>query len=86
MATEQRIASRIDKGAFWRAAEVAHLCAGGEAPILRSHAAAVERFFTLKSGGFDGREAGLMGLLRRTRERARRTAPRQRGNDATDRR
>lgn len=70
MATEQRIAALLDKGRFLRAGEVAHLCAGGETPILRSHAAAVERFFALKSDGFAGRETGLMGLLARVRGRA----------------
>lgn len=70
MTPGQRIASLIDKGAFLRAAEVAHLCAGGETPILRSHTTAVEQFFALKSGGFDGRETGLMSLLARVRGRA----------------
>ncbi|HEY8598885.1 MAG TPA: aminotransferase class V-fold PLP-dependent enzyme, partial [Thermomicrobiales bacterium] len=70
MATTERITSLISKDAFLRVAEVAHLCAGGETAILRSHNAAVERFFALKSDGFDGREVGVMGLLQRTRERA----------------
>jgi cysteine desulfurase/selenocysteine lyase len=70
MVSTERITSLISKNAFLRVTEVAHLCAGGETAILRSHSAAVERFFTLKSNGFEGREVGVMGLLQRTRERA----------------
>ncbi len=69
MVSTERITSVISKDNFLRVAEVAHLCAGGETAILRSHSAVVERFFTLKSNGFDGREVGVMGLLQRTRER-----------------
>jgi selenocysteine lyase/cysteine desulfurase len=36
---------------------VAHLCTGGEAPWLRSHDAACQRFGELKSGGMAGRDA-----------------------------
>ena len=35
---------------------IAHLCAGGEAPWLRSHDRACQRFGELKSGGMAGRE------------------------------
>lgn len=63
MVTSSRITPLAPKEDFLRAAEVAHLCAGGETPVLRSHAAAIERFFTLKSEGMAGRETGLMGLL-----------------------
>ncbi len=70
MVSTERITSLISKDAFLRVAEVAHLCAGGETAILRSHSATIERFFALKSDGFNGREVGVMGLLQRTRERA----------------
>jgi selenocysteine lyase/cysteine desulfurase len=49
---------------------VAHLCAGGETPILRSHTEAVARFFDLKSRGMTGREQGVMGILADGRQRA----------------
>lgn len=35
---------------------VAHLCAGGEAPFLKSHLTALERFAADKSGGMPGRD------------------------------
>src|SRR5205809_720032 len=35
---------------------VAHLCTGGEAPWLRSHDAACQRFGQLKSAGMAGRD------------------------------
>jgi cysteine desulfurase/selenocysteine lyase len=35
---------------------ISHLCAGGEAPFLKSHFAALERFATDKSGGMAGRD------------------------------
>src|SRR3954447_14286753 len=70
MAVEQRIAALVDRDDFLKVPEVAHLCAGGETAILRSHQAAVERFFELKSGGMHGREQGLMELLQRSRERS----------------
>ncbi|HET8626549.1 MAG TPA: aminotransferase class V-fold PLP-dependent enzyme [Thermomicrobiales bacterium] len=67
MTTTSRIEALVPKADFWGAAEVAHLCAGGETAALHSHAAAVERFFAQKSGGMAGREDGLMGLLARCR-------------------
>lgn len=65
-----RLAALARREDFLIAPDVAHLCAGGEAPALRGHAAAVERFFALKSEGMAGREEGLMGLLARCRGRA----------------
>jgi selenocysteine lyase/cysteine desulfurase len=59
----------IDKSEFVGLEGVAHLCTGGEAPWLRSHTAACERFGALKSGGMAGREA-LLALAERTRGRA----------------
>ncbi len=46
----------IDKSEFVGLDGVAHLCTGGEAPWLRSHTAACERFGALKSAGMAGRE------------------------------
>ena len=46
----------IDRREFVGLEDVAHLCTGGEAPWLRSHTAACERFGALKSGGMAGRE------------------------------
>ncbi len=46
----------IDKGEFVGLDGVAHLCTGGEAPWLRSHTTACERFGALKSAGMAGRE------------------------------
>ncbi len=70
MATVERIAALAPKEDFLVAPEVAHLCAGGETPILKSHRAAVDRFFDDKSHGFAGRDEGLMGMLARCRQRA----------------
>lgn len=70
MTIEQRIAALADRDDFLQVPSVAHLCAGGESAILRSHLAAVENFFALKSGGMAGREHGLMGMLQRCRERS----------------
>jgi selenocysteine lyase/cysteine desulfurase len=60
----------VAKDDFMRVPEVAHLCAGGEAAVLRSHLDAVERFFVGKSDGYAGRMAATMGLLERCRGRA----------------
>jgi selenocysteine lyase/cysteine desulfurase len=68
--TQTRIDALVNRADFLLEPGVAHLCAGGETPILRSHTAAVERFFADKSQGQAGRMAGLMGLLERTRTRA----------------
>jgi selenocysteine lyase/cysteine desulfurase len=68
--TVQTIAALVAKDDFLHAPDVAHLCAGGETPILRSHLAAVERFFAAKSRGMAGRSDELMGLLDRCRSRA----------------
>src|SRR6476659_3728885 len=68
--TQTRIDALVNRDDFLLEPGVAHLCAGGETPILRSHAAAVERFFADKSPGQAGRMTGLMGLLERTRTRA----------------
>jgi hypothetical protein len=46
----------IDKSEFVGLDGVAHLCTGGEAPWLRAHTAACERFGALKSAGMAGRE------------------------------
>ena len=46
----------IDKSEFVGLDGVAHLCTGGEAPWLRSHGGACERFGVLKSAGMAGRE------------------------------
>ena len=63
MTIETRIETLVDKADFLTLPEVAHLCAGGETPILRSHSEAVARFFDQKSRGMVGREQGLMGTL-----------------------
>lgn len=68
--TTQQITSLVPKTDFLRVPEVAHLCAGGETAILRSHTAAIERFFEGKSDGLAGRSIQTMGLLERTRQRA----------------
>jgi cysteine desulfurase / selenocysteine lyase len=68
MAVEARIEALVAKGDFLVVPEVAHLCAGGETAILRSHSAAVEGFFALKSRGMAGREHGLMALLQSCRQ------------------
>lgn len=60
----------VDRHDFLRVPEVAHLCAGGETPVLASHLAAVERFFAVKSDGQRGRETGTLGILASARERA----------------
>ena len=70
MSVAQKITALVDKHDFLRASEVAHLCAGGETAILKSHLAAVERFFTVKSDGQLGREIGTMGILASARARA----------------
>jgi selenocysteine lyase/cysteine desulfurase len=49
--------SLLAKSEFVGLDGVAHLCTGGEAPWLRAHSAAIERFACLKSGGMAGREA-----------------------------
>ena len=69
MTAATRIEALVPKGDFLHAPEVAHLCAGGETPVLRGHAAAIERFFQLKSEGMRGREEGIMGMLARCRGR-----------------
>jgi len=48
---------------------VAHLCTGGEAPWLRAHTAACERFGALKSAGMAGREE-MFAIGERARARA----------------
>jgi cysteine desulfurase / selenocysteine lyase len=70
MIQTQQITALASKEDFLRVPEVAHLCAGGETAILRSHMDAVQRFFEGKSDGMAGREVQTMGLLERTRERA----------------
>jgi selenocysteine lyase/cysteine desulfurase len=59
----------IDRSEFVGLEGVAHLCTGGEAPWLRSHTAACERFGALKSGGMAGR-AEMFAIAARARERA----------------
>jgi selenocysteine lyase/cysteine desulfurase len=70
MTVGARIEALVDKSDFLTLPEVAHLCAGGETPILRSHTEAVARFFDLKSRGMTGREQGVMGILAASRQRA----------------
>ncbi len=70
VATTERIAALAPKEDFQIAPGVAHLCAGGETPILRGHRAVIDEFFAMKSDGMAGREEGLMGMLARCRERA----------------
>ena len=67
MTVGARIEALVKKDDFLTLPEVAHLCAGGETPILRSHGEAVARFFDQKSRGMAGREQGLMGTLARAR-------------------
>src|SRR5438874_2646226 len=43
MTAAERIEALVPKDDFLRATEVAHLCAGGETPVLRSHLAVIER-------------------------------------------
>jgi selenocysteine lyase/cysteine desulfurase len=50
------IASLIASDEFVGIDGVAHLCTGGEAPVLRSHLEALERFALDKSDGMAGRE------------------------------
>ena len=59
----------IDKSEFVGLDGVAHLCTGGEAPWLRSHTTACERFGALKSAGMAGREQ-MFAIAARARERA----------------
>ncbi len=59
----------IDKSEFVGLDGVAHLCTGGEAPWLRSHMAACERFGALKSAGMAGREE-MFAIGERARARA----------------
>jgi selenocysteine lyase/cysteine desulfurase len=46
----------VDPNEFVGIEDVAHLCAGGEAPVLRSHLEALERFALDKGDGMAGRE------------------------------
>jgi len=46
----------IPKTEFIGLEEITHLCAGGESPTLKSHLAAVERFFSDKAMGEQSRE------------------------------
>ncbi len=80
MVTAERIAALVSKDDFLHAPAVAHLCAGGETAILRSHQEVVTRFFEQKSAGMAGREDGLMCTLERCRLRAATLL----GVDATD--
>jgi len=59
----------IDKAEFAGLDGVAHLATGGEAPWLRSHDAACQRFGRLKSGGMAGREE-MFAVYRRAKARA----------------
>lgn len=70
MTVGARIEALVNKADFLTLPEVAHLCAGGETPILRSHSEAIARFFDLKSRGMPGREQGVMGILATARQRA----------------
>jgi cysteine desulfurase / selenocysteine lyase len=70
MVTTQHITALVPRTDFLRVPDVAHLCAGGETAILRSHSDAIQRFFEGKSDGMAGRSVQTMGLLERTRQRA----------------
>jgi cysteine desulfurase / selenocysteine lyase len=70
MAVATRIEALAPREDFLRVTEVAHLCAGGETPVLHSHLATVERFFAQKSAGMAGRQEGLLGTLEHCRQRA----------------
>jgi cysteine desulfurase / selenocysteine lyase len=70
MVTAERVAALVSKDDFIHAGTVAHLCAGGETAVLKSHQAVIARFFQQKSEGMAGREEGLMGTLERCRTRA----------------
>jgi hypothetical protein len=50
----------IPKTEFIGLEEITHLCAGGESPTLKSHRAAVERFFSDKAMGEGSREHELV--------------------------
>jgi selenocysteine lyase/cysteine desulfurase len=73
------VRSLLEKSRFVGLEDVAHLCAGGEAPWLRSHDLACQRFGQLKSGGMAGRDemfrvyarakAGVAGMLGQPAER-----------------
>ncbi len=58
----------IDKREFVGLEGIAHLCTGGEAPWLRSHQAACERFGRLKSAGMAGRDE-MFAVYRRAKTR-----------------
>jgi selenocysteine lyase/cysteine desulfurase len=58
----------LDKSRFVGLEDVAHLCAGGEAPWLRSHDQACQRFGRLKSGGMAGRDE-MFRVYARAKER-----------------
>jgi selenocysteine lyase/cysteine desulfurase len=60
--------SLIEKSRFVGLENVAHLCAGGEAPWLRSHDEACRRFGELKSGGMTGRDE-MFRVYARAKER-----------------
>jgi cysteine desulfurase / selenocysteine lyase len=66
---EEETVALIDKREFVGLEEVAHLCTGGEAPWLRSHTAACERFGALKSAGMAGRKE-MFAIAERARARA----------------
>ncbi|HEV8638742.1 MAG TPA: aminotransferase class V-fold PLP-dependent enzyme [Chloroflexota bacterium] len=58
----------LEKSRFVGLEDVAHLCAGGEAPWLRSHDEACRRFGELKSGGMAGRDE-MFRVYARAKER-----------------
>lgn len=62
------VRSLLEKSRFVGLEDVAHLCAGGEAPWLRSHDQACRRFGELKSGGMTGRDE-MFRVYARTKER-----------------
>ena len=68
----------IDKSEFVGLDGVAHLCTGGEAPWLRAHTAACERFGALKSAGMAGR-GEMFAFGERARARAARLLGVERG-------
>ena len=78
--TQTRIDALVSRDDFLLEPGIAHLCAGGETPILRSHAAAVERFFADKSQGMAGRMTGLDGTAG-THAHTRRGAAGRAGDD-----
>ena len=65
---KRAMGSLLEKSAFRGLENITHFCAGGETPVLKSHAQAVEKFFHDKSNGLAGRER-MIDLHGRVKER-----------------